>query len=426
MITAAEEAMLSPSQLRVRDAFDKFLFDPDEHEFIVSGKSGSGKSFLIRYLADIAEGTGKLMHTLTGERASKIHLTATTHKAAYVLSEKMQGEYQTRTIHNLLGLVVKNDYSTGKSRAVRSERSQIVKDRIVFVDEASMINRDLLDSIRDNTMNCKLVFIGDAYQLNPVREGMSPVFTEDPSKVHHLTEIHRQAKGNTIVDLGEKFRGTIDGEGWPEIAEDGKNIFKLTGEEFENLVRNKFSVATDPDSVKVIAWSNNQVQAYNRYIRGMFTPSEAFIVGEIVITNKPIHYNGSVEAPTDSRHIITDIEESYQHDMDGYKVELDNWIVGFLPKDPNLVAARMKHHAKLKEWHEYFFYKDMVLDLRSAYSLTAHKSQGSTYEDVFIDLSDIGRNTNWRETARLLYVAITRASHRVYFYGDLPRRYLPI
>lgn len=71
-------------------------------------------------------------------------------------------------------------------------------------------------------------------------------------------------------------------------------------------------------------------------------------------------------------------------------------------------------------WH--FELKNEFSDLRAPHASTVHKSQGSTYQYCFVDLSDIGRNTRWEEIARLVYVALTRASHTVLVTGALPER----
>ena len=61
--------------------------------------------------------------------------------------------------------------------------------------------------------------------------------------------------------------------------------------------------------------------------------------------------------------------------------------------------------------------------MRPIYASTVHKSQGSTYREVFVDLNNITKNNNWREVARLVYVAITRASENVHLYGELKTTY---
>ena len=49
-------------------------------------------------------------------------------------------------------------------------------------------------------------------------------------------------------------------------------------------------------------------------------------------------------------------------------------------------------------------------ELNYGYCITVHKSQGSTFKNVFIDISDILSNNNINETSKCLYTAITRSS----------------
>lgn len=54
---------------------------------------------------------------------------------------------------------------------------------------------------------------------------------------------------------------------------------------------------------------------------------------------------------------------------------------------------------------------DKFAQLNYGYSITVHKSQGSTFKNVFIDISDILDNNNIDETSKCLYTAITRSSN---------------
>ena len=74
---------------------------------------------------------------------------------------------------------------------------------------------------------------------------------------------------------------------------------------------------------------------------------------------------------------------------------------------------------KKKHWGEFFDASDSIADLRSATTTTAHCSQGSTYNDIFINLSNMAICRNPVELQRLLYVAITRAKGTVYITGAL-------
>jgi hypothetical protein len=54
---------------------------------------------------------------------------------------------------------------------------------------------------------------------------------------------------------------------------------------------------------------------------------------------------------------------------------------------------------------------DRFAQLNYGYSITVHKSQGSTFKNVFIDIRDIFSNYNQSEKLKCLYTAITRSSH---------------
>ena len=53
---------------------------------------------------------------------------------------------------------------------------------------------------------------------------------------------------------------------------------------------------------------------------------------------------------------------------------------------------------------------DIFAQLNYGYCITVHKSQGSTFKNVFIDLFDIFENKNKEEVLKCLYTAITRTS----------------
>ena len=73
-------------------------------------------------------------------------------------------------------------------------------------------------------------------------------------------------------------------------------------------------------------------------------------------------------------------------------------------------------------WRAFFSFKDRYADLRPPHAGTIHRSQGSTYDIAYLDLTDIGRNTKWYEIAKLLYVGLTRPRHTVFATGALPER----
>jgi len=80
--------------------------------------------------------------------------------------------------------------------------------------------------------------------------------------------------------------------------------------------------------------------------------------------------------------------------------------------DCQLLAHEAQANSKL--WRRFWDLKDLFHDVRFAYALTAHRSQGSTYQNVLVDYGDILYNRNRREAFQCLYVGCSRASKRLY------------
>ena len=56
------------------------------------------------------------------------------------------------------------------------------------------------------------------------------------------------------------------------------------------------------------------------------------------------------------------------------------------------------------------------LEVDYGYALTVHKSQGSTYDDVYIEYNNILSNLKEIERNKLLYTAITRCINKLHIY----------
>ena len=412
---------LSTDQQAALDAAMTFLTSDTQNELVISGHGGTGKTFLTSMIISEAHKRKGLLGLLLNKVFEpNIVLTSTTNKAAKVLHDATGVE--TSTIHSYLNLRVFNNYDTGAVVLKQTKQTDVKENTIIIIDEASMINKDLLKLIRSLTLNCKVLYIGDSFQLAPVKENASPVFTDPNIPQVCLTTIHRQAAGSPIITFAEKFRNALTTDVFPSTGPTGPEIMLIDHSHFEAEIIKAYSSAHGPDDLKVLAWTNARVHEYNSFLRSLIVHTDEYQVGEYLLTNQPILYDGGVAHSTDAIVQIKDIWHETQENINGWTIQLMSGYTIFQPFSRSEVNTAMKAAAKEKDWSNYFMYKEEFADLRPVHASTINKSQGSTYHTVFIDLDDIAKCTKNSDIARMMYVAITRASHKVIMCGQLPNR----
>ena len=79
-----------------------------------------------------------------------------------------------------------------------------------------------------------------------------------------------------------------------------------------------------------------------------------------------------------------------------------------------LKKTAIETRGKNKSWIKYYDFLRRYADVSYAYAITAHKSQGSTYETAFVLEDDIDVNPNVVERNRIKYTAYTRSSKKLY------------
>lgn len=418
---------LTDEQTGVIKAFLTFLTNPKEKYMIIQGAAGTGKTTMIKYLLRALKKESKLFNVLLCKDPGKGDfapmLSATTNKAVSVLRD-LSGT-DVKTIHSTLGLKVVNDYKTGTTRLSRTHDWKLLFNKLFIIDEASMMDDNLFAELDTAACDSKIVLIGDCYQLAPVKQKQSVMETLDCPRVV-MNKVMRHA--GTILQTATIFRKVVETGIFKDIPAHA-DVIHVDGPTFKNAVDSAF---TDPhyhsNSAKVLAYANARVQEYNAYIRSAKGLSRHFQKGETVITNNPV-ISPRAMRPVDSEVTITAMGDPTENrGIRGCYVELDHQFQAFMPYDYLKVKHLLKTLAAearsgTGSWQTYFSIKETWLDLRPAFASTVHKSQGSSYDRVLIDLYDIGKCRIASDVARMLYVAISRAREKVILYGSLPARY---
>ena len=411
--------VLTDDQQAAYEEFNKFILDPAEQVFVLAGYSGTGKTTLVKTLLErlpLILKTAKLIDPTATNWP--VVLTATTNKAAEAFSNITK--QQVRTIHSFLGLRVNTDYKTGESTLAVRRGAEVQRNQLVFIDEASYIDKTLLQFIFSQTNDCKIVFMGDPAQLTPVKSSGVPVFTSG-FRGAHLSEVVRQAKGNPIVELSTMFRNTVNTGDFFSFKPDGIHIKYLPRPEFNEAIKEDF---TQPDwhydTSKVLAWTNKCAINYNHAINNVLCGDPELQEGDYAICNSYMNISGGYSIKTDQTVCITHMGiDDEEHGVQGNNIIVDDRISVFLPKDRNAVKARIKKARDDNQLSLVAYMENNWIDLRAAFAMTINKAQGSTYRKVFIDLDDIKKCNSADQIARMLYVGVSRASHEVVLTGDL-------
>lgn len=397
----------------------KFLLSPGERHMVIKGRAGTGKSTLVETLVPAIEKHAKVVALLLQQsEALPIYLTATTNKAAKVLSDITNCE--TTTIHSLLGLMVRSDWSTGETKLTRRADSQVIENAVILIDEAFYIDPQLQQYIEQGTKNCKIIFIGDPYQCAPIRQTHSPI-QDLTCRTEELTQVMRNKGALTL--LGEHWRDVvISGQFSRFTLPDSNIIFTQSAAEFQHHIDSEFSNNTaDENKNKILAWTNNQSAQYSHHVRMLRGLPNEFTEGEYLQINSGLPKK---KMPTDT---IIRIKKFYAagtiHGIQGRHAELYRGEDLFIPNSAKDYQDKLKEYKANKNWKSFFEVQETIPDLRAIHSCTVHKGQGSTYENVFIDLPDIGACNIASDVARMMHVAVTRASSKVIFRGKLPDKY---
>lgn len=446
---------LSHDQEQGTADFLAFLLNPSQSEITLTAPPGRGKTFMTKYMLERAEAISDQLRGYVRRGKLDINVTATTNPAAEVAS-KMLGR-GVSTIHSFLGLTPKLNYKTGKEELKKTKRFKVLPPMIIVVDEAGSVSKELEAYIMEACVHCKVMYVGDDAQTAPVGEDFCPVFDRGLPNIG-LTTNHRN-KG-AIGSLGDEMRLAVYSTGevikmeeeivrlsrakevitremrqdlqvlkdevyFPPFIANGVDIIAVDGEEFQEMVEHDYQLPNHSESDgKIICWRNDTVGIYNDHIRGLFTDDDVLMVGETVLTNKPITNMGQIMASTDSLVMVTAVHpESMEQGIVGNWLQIDGDYEVFQARDMKAVKNLMQAYYKAREYSEYHIAKELFVDLRPTHSCTVHKSQGRTYKTAYLNLDDIGDCPSPNAVARMLNTGLTRAAERLVIYGILPKKY---
>ena len=460
-------------QAKAYEGLLEFINSPyDEQNFKVAltGAAGTGKTYLVKALL------------LNSKKSfSVVGLAAPTHKAVRVLGNSigLKG-ININTLQSDLGLRLNFDvekFDINNPPFDPKGKIKIGNYQIYIVDEASMINRGLCMFLEKTCKSnkTKLIYIGDESQLSPVGERYSSAFKGLP--VFRLFEIVRQGEDNPISYLLGLLRYDVEHKTYNFLNYIIKNPSKFNSdytkgyqvcntEMFNQFVYNNFNdeeLTRNVDYTKVIGYTNKCVTYWNKIIRSSIIEDanksilgkNDLIISYITLVN---NFNECI-IKNSEEYIINDIVNYVhpQYELKGFMVKFTAIHGGAVTKPLFIVdhsdrftlekyvqisrslieqAKSAKKTYRTQSWKNYYEFKETCLlltniinqnrviefsrDIDYGFALTSHKSQGSTFDTVLVDVNDIVYDKNGNiysdceDVNRRLYVACSRARNKLY------------
>ena len=433
---------LTKTQLNVIHKIMNWMDDKDSDNFFcISGPAGTGKTTIINYICE------NLINRY------RISVTATTNAAVNILEDKIQSNYiKCSTIHNYLKLRIKN---TQKGKTLSKKNKGAVCHDLVIIDECSMIDSSLWNLIVDYPYKkTKWLFVGDACQLSPVGDSISPTFKV--SNIVHLEEILRQDDDNPIKDYITGIRKSLlYDEKLPSLSTEYTNNkgiavyssrqFKLWFEACVKCFSNEKS--KEYNFARVITFTNKAERHYNSLIRDELIKSNLeFEEDETLFLKSPIFKHGdststdrNIAVPTNKPIRITRVtpftlnanDYHYQFptsDFNAFRLvvkdteDMKHRIIVISPKqvqeyfqwkekalkELNFDGDRSSENTRV--WEEWVHFESDIVDVSYRYTSTVRRCQGSTFQHIFPIFKNLIHCKDEVTRRRNVYCAFSRAS----------------
>lgn len=430
----------------------------DEKVFSLMGYAGTGKSTIIKYLIDYLEST-----------FISYVLVAPTHKAKSVL--KYLTEREAVTLHYLLNLapnieILKLDLRDLMFVSRGSKLAGIPYKGVVICDESSMVGDPLFELLLSKLeiSQSKIIFVGDPAQLKPVKsEEISTVFKIKNS--FELKNIYRQNKESGLSTILPRlrtspihvFKDSYGSEGSLICVHNIRDLFIHAIPSFKKAIEEK-----NIFEAKFYAYTNERTRALNKKVREIFFPGEEqYYKGEFLTAYENFSQGhkkfwNSMDYIIDAEPVRIRQDLPYIGNFPGFNISLydfaDDVSEEIFILDRNIRASSLQGIAEIIEttrlhaievkksggvknaakiWEKYYAIinsfatpVDLIYDNRVVkkktfdygYASTTHKSQGSSINNVFIDMNNINKCTDLLELRQLQYVSLSRARNNVILY----------
>lgn len=438
-------------QLKLFEKMDAFLDKKHSSQvLLLKGYAGTGKTSVVASLVQIL-----LLFNF------KYMLLAPTGRAA-----KVMGGYSQRTAFTIHKIIFKQiaDPTSGKIKFARVKNYN--KNTLFIVDEASMLSYssdfgakgvlwNLMEYVFEHPSN-KLMLVGDTAQLPPVGQSDSPAldsevianaFNKQVLEVE-LTEVMRQQINSGILNNATSLRTQLQ---LPKVniklqTQGYSDIYRMPGEKLEEGLRYAYDTF-GPEQTIVVCRSNKAAVQYNNHIRlGILYRQDELEAGDHLMIVRNNYFYVPDDAPSgfiaNGDYVwvkkIISTEEMYGFRFANLELQMLD-TPNALPFEAKVILDTLHTNSSaltpeqnkelfdkvLEDYPEVSSKKKLqeilkshpylnALQIKYAYAVTCHKSQGGQWKTVFVDQGYITEEHLTHEYIRWLYTAVTRATEQLF------------
>ncbi len=345
---------------------------------IITGGPGTGKTTVVNGVIDAY----MQMYEVFDEK--KIALVAPTGRAAKRMSETTG--LPAKTIHSFLGYDFDGNFIYNADN--------MLAPKLIIVDEASMIDTslmfNLLSSLKSST---RIVIVGDVDQLPSVGAGqvLNDLIECDLLPVVKLDFIYRQSEGSNLISLAHSIRSNEFNE---ELFQQDVSFIECSTRDIPDLIKQVILRAKDKD------YGTDNFQVLAPMYRG--------VAG---IDRINVELQNTLNPTGNSYDHYGRIFRNNDKVLQLQNQPSDNIMNGDVGK---IIGVGDKITVDF-DGNEVTYNKGELNNLRHAYCISIHKSQGNEYPMVILPIS---RSYNIMLKRKLIYTAVTRAKKHLVIIGE--------
>lgn len=360
---------------------------------IITGGPGTGKTTIVNGILRMYQ----LINMIPDSRFNQaVALLAPTGRASKRLSETTN--CGAMTIHRYL----KWNHETKEFGINEYNKNE---HRLIIVDEVSMIDNELMASLLHGIEHdCKIVFVGDEFQLPSVSQGnvLKDLIESDMFAHVRLKNIYRQSDNSFIPILAREIKN-INIESDLHEKKDDYNFLECKKSEIKSMLSEIISMSIDKGlsekDVQILApmyKGENGIDNLNIILQELFNSKTS---KKVSVKIGPVEYREHDKV----LNLVNNIDQN-----------IFNGDIGYIKK----INEKNSQEFMVVDYYgnQVTYKREEVGTLRHAYAMTIHKSQGSEFNHVIIPIT---KEFNRMLYNKLLYTGVSRAKKSLVLIGDI-------